>query len=400
MNTIHHNIFNIDNNNMDGAVYTTNFYNNNNMSGIGSYNTNQGYGEEEDVGGEYDSEYEWDLSSNQSLHSYSSADTFSDSDFCLARHPTTVSASFKKMTTITQDLEMIDEFLRVTPLKAIQSIADATIVVEQPLKRVVSVEMSNRSKLMYARLEARKAAEEMMKVPDAPPPPPPSEEDIPWKKTDKTDNLSLRTIISDENLIFITEQKKIEEAKALLERERANYMNRGQNQRNSQQQRRDYNNKDRRGSMAGQRQAPKQGNERHERLMTNNKQTTGGGTIPSNPPKRVSLLRRDDNKTHSKTTASDTRSTVSSDHSTAADMSRICKFAAKCSFKSKCGRAHAYNEWEPRKCHFTKGCKSMRTCRYIHDKESKSEYLRRIVQIEDTFYNKNKEIYLKNFNLS
>ena len=100
----------------------------------------------------------------------------------------------------------------------------------------------------------------------------------------------------------------------------------------------------------------------------------------NNNNRRSSLLLREDNKV-------------------VIDRKRLCKFGLKCSMKNSCDRTHSVDDWTPQLCKFAKGCRNLNRCKYIHSNESKKECLTRLVNIADTFYHRNRQIYIKNFNL-
>ena len=83
------------------------------------------------------------------------------------------------------------------------------------------------------------------------------------------------------------------------------------------------------------------------------------------------------------------------------DKSRLCKFGLKCMSKHNCMRVHSLNEWTPNMCHYDKKCRMNERCKFLHSKETKHDYLTRIIQQKDNnFYFSNQHLYLKHFNIS
>jgi hypothetical protein len=82
------------------------------------------------------------------------------------------------------------------------------------------------------------------------------------------------------------------------------------------------------------------------------------------------------------------------------DKTRLCKFGKRCVTQKKCDRVHTFDDWEPNTCHYDKKCKILHKCRFIHTRETKADYLKRIIQQEDNrFYFGNQQLYLKNFGI-
>ena len=82
---------------------------------------------------------------------------------------------------------------------------------------------------------------------------------------------------------------------------------------------------------------------------------------------------------------------------------RLCKFGSNCKQKSKCDRAHTFDQWDPKICKYQHKC-NIAECFYYHSHyEDKNIYLQKILQFKDTnftkFYVDNKYFYVKNFNL-
>jgi hypothetical protein len=82
------------------------------------------------------------------------------------------------------------------------------------------------------------------------------------------------------------------------------------------------------------------------------------------------------------------------------DKTRLCKFGKRCVSKNKCDRVHTLDEWDPNMCHYDKKCRILKKCRFLHTRETKPDYLKRIIQQEDNkFYFGNQHLYLKNFGI-
>ena len=82
------------------------------------------------------------------------------------------------------------------------------------------------------------------------------------------------------------------------------------------------------------------------------------------------------------------------------DKTRLCKFGKRCVSQKKCDRVHTFDAWEPNMCHYDKKCRIIRKCRFLHTRETKEDYLKRIIQQEDNrFYYGNQHLYLKNFGI-
>lgn len=85
------------------------------------------------------------------------------------------------------------------------------------------------------------------------------------------------------------------------------------------------------------------------------------------------------------------------------DYSRLCKFGSSCSKRhSNCGRAHHVDEWSPQECHHRNAStQHLTACHRLHvSKESKTEYLERVMDINGTFFHSNRDLYLKNFGMN
>lgn len=309
-------------------------------------------GEEYDGDGSCHSEYECDISL-RSLHSYSSYETtLSDLELCTAKDK-----KFRRMTTLDQDFQMIERLL-------VQRKDDAL--------RGEDVVSDNDSVSSFEPVLTKT-------VPAV----------APWVAIQKTQVVSMTSIIQDEATI---KKQPVSTAtnnhRTRNTRDDGAYNGKvGANGRRQQYQGR-YNNADGSKTSHHHKQPENPGTLNGRNPRNNNTNTK------SPPPRKSLLLSKNDNISSAR---SDTIS-VRSDPN-ASDNSRICKFGSKCAHKSRCGRAHSYNEWEPRMCRFATSCKSMTSCRYIHAKETKEVYLRRMVDTVDTFYHKNKEMYIKSFRL-
>lgn len=311
------------------------------------------------------SEYECDISS-RSLHSYSSCETFSDSDMCYK------DMKFHRMTTLEQDFQMIEKLFLANSV-------DYTCE-EKECSDDMSDELSTTS-------DSTSHSENTPKI-------------VPWLQVQKTEKVLLTSIIENESVMTAkaasleASRKKKEEEAAVKRQQQYNNNQRYNNNKKkpSYQKHDDSATTTSSGSGSSSR---RNHNNNHSNHSNHNHNTE--------PPRRRSLLlSKNDPEVSSSSSPShrahDTAS-VKSDPN-ASDNSRICKFGNKCVHKTKCGRAHTYDEWEPRKCRFVTSCKMMSTCRYIHSKESKAKYLARMIDMEETFYNKNREMYIKNFKIT
>ena len=330
---------------------------------------NSDYNEDEGYDDSCPSEYECDISL-RSLHSYSSYDTtLSDLEVCPK------DKKFRRMTTLEQDFQMIERLLvrKKDGAEKAEDVSDN-----------VSVSSSDS-------IPTKSSAPVV----------------APWLAMQKKETVSMTSIIHDESTMKRTPPSSTRHpnphARDMSYHHNDNHPNRrpndkgdrqnGKNNANGRRQQYQgrYNNAD--GSKTShqkQKENPMQVESEDRNKYTSHR--------PSPPPVRKSLLlSKGDVNVNISSARSDTVS-VRSDPN-ASDNSRICKFGTKCVHKSRCGRAHSYNEWEPRMCRFATSCKSLANCRYIHAKESKEKYLRRMVDTADTFYHKNREMYIKSFRL-
>jgi hypothetical protein len=330
------------------------------------------YGHDDYMSSEYDdgySEYESDTSSHPSLHSYSSNETSHSIDYS----PHVVSTPVVHvpiMTSIAEDFAIIQGMLQRPAVRPVRkgtsknNQQSTTVVDEEDVKSHISCDEKSET-LSTSEVSTSSVA-------------------VPWKNVEKNNTISLSNIIQDE-VHHQMKETRLKEQKALVERNaRISHENKYRQQGNDRnnQKRRDRRESDQKSS-PNHDHSNDGSNQRRRSLLL-------GGVDPK--PVKAFAPQQQTSRHPQKDTSS-----VSSKSSTTTDLSRLCKFGKACSETSKCGRAHRFDEWSPRRCRSAKGCKTPRTCNYIHQNESKQVYLKRIVDIQDTFYHKNRQIYLKNF---
>lgn len=317
------------------------------------------------------SEYESDTSSHRSLHSYSSNETshaFDYSSNVVSGHNLHVPT----MTSIAEDFEIIRDMLQ-SPVVRTPLVTKGCIATTHDKSKTVH---KNEDEMVDVKSDTSSSDDEKSVLSI-------SSVVVPWKKVENNTTISLTNIIQDE-VHHQMKETRLKEQKAQAERNaRSSHENKyrqsGNDRNNNNQRRRE-------------RKSPPTHDQNHDHRDTPRRRSLLlGGTDPK-PPKAFVPSQTQTTKNHQKDTGS-----VSSKSSTTTDLSRLCKFGKACSETSKCGRAHTFEEWCPRRCRAAKSCKSPRQCTYIHQNESKQVYLKRIVEVHDTFYHKNRQIYLKNF---
>jgi hypothetical protein len=114
----------------------------------------------------------------------------------------------------------------------------------------------------------------------------------------------------------------------------------------------------------------------------------------------LSRLVRNSTKTPPKETKSPIQKESMKKDPDGPDKTRLCKFGKRCVSQKKCDRVHTLQDWEPNMCHYDHKCRILRKCRFIHSRDTKQDYLKRIIQQEDNrFYFGNQHLYLKNFGI-
>lgn len=76
---------------------------------------------------------------------------------------------------------------------------------------------------------------------------------------------------------------------------------------------------------------------------------------------------------------------------------KLCKYKNDCRMNkhNNCNMIHSLQEWKPRVCRFNKGCRRKNVCGYYHTDTPLHEYLRILINTEDTIYAKNAMLYQK-----
>lgn len=353
---------------------------------------------------EYDdsSEYESDdICSTRSSLSYSSLESH---DFVDTNVSQVVPSSFPVMSTILEDFTMIDKLLIASSTQSSSKVIQSPIDMKNSDKSI-SNDTSND--------DLKDTVNDVSELKESSPSTP-STQFKPWKSLEvvsQTEHVSLSTIMENEEMENIRNRE--EEKKRMSEMEQRNkYPNRKSSRQPNKQQRTTHHERPPERPKLLQSSKSKEGivkesvNKWMKPPQIDNKGVSKSKIVNENKQsiRRRSLLLRDDPQSSSNNESVSVCSTTSGSTTTNTnvDLTRICKFGKACKeMSSKCGRSHALDEWSPRQCRQSfKSCRSGNRCRYIHSSESKKSFLRRILDFEDTFYNKNKEMYLKNFKLS
>lgn len=354
-------------------------------------------------------EYECDTASLPSLYSYSSEDTSTlethdfDYDKVYTPRRTIYGFRYEKMSSIAEDFEFIQKAMNPTT-----DDVPYTLLSPRPMSWYESSSKSSSSchNDIYEEsvkgscaVAAEESDDERSKQSDETLSLQGSVAKCTWKSISKPDAVNMNEIINMEN------RERIKRNANRQRNQNAVTTTTTSPHRQQHHQREQKPHTNNRG--ARKKNGYERNSDNSDATNTNRRSAQRCTTIPSKAPKRRSLLLEKNDKDHKdhvtiqNANHRDTSSVSSSISGNQIVMSRLCKFGKSCTNKkSNCGRCHGYHEWRPPQCKWVGKAEHLKSCHRIHENESKMEYLKRMVNMENTFYSKNKEIYLKNFRFS